>query len=425
MRVSCVIGMQWGDEGKGKIIDYLARDADLVVRYQGGSNAGHTVIVDGEKFVLHLIPSGILWEGKNCLIGNGVVVDPTVLIEEIRSLRERGVETKGRLKISDRAHLVLPSHRLLDMASEKDMGAGRLGTTLRGIGPAYGDKILRRGVRVVDLLNPSALREALERNLSVTNAVLSKVYDMEPVSVDEVFDHYREFGEELREYIVDGIEYLNDCLRDGQKVLLEGAQGTLLDVDFGTYPYVTSSNASVGGICVGAGIPPRVIGKVIGVTKAYTTRVGGGPFPTEIKDQLGDHLREQGGEYGATTGRPRRCGWLDLVVLNYSVRINGVDCLALTKLDVLSGLGKIRVCVSYEYRGTLYRSLPADISVLEEGTPIYEECDGWGDTSSARTRDELPAEAQNYISLIEESTGVGVELISLGQEREQTITEVL
>jgi len=414
-----VLGAQWGDEGKGKIVDLLTPHFSAVARYQGGHNAGHTVYAEGRKFVLHLIPSGILHPSVSCVIGNGVVVDPHALFSEIEELGRLGVAVDGRLVISEKAHLILPYHRELDVLSEARRGERKIGTTSRGIGPAYEDKIGRRGIRVCDLLSDrAALEEEVRENVNARNRIIKDTtLDWKPL-VDELVAH----GERLRPWVADVSVFLAGVMRDGGSVLFEGAQATLLDIDHGTYPFVTSSNASVGGICTGLGVPPRAIGGVLGVAKAYTTRVGEGPLPTELQGDLAERLREGGQEYGASTGRPRRCGWFDAVVVRYSARINGLDALALTKLDVLDGLPEVLLCTGYRTpRGTL-SEFPADLRTLAAAEPIYERLPGWSAPTRGATREEqLPAEARRYIRRLEEVSGVECAVISTGSDRKDTI----
>ncbi|KAA0005766.1 MAG: adenylosuccinate synthase [Thermoplasmata archaeon] len=418
MTVRAVIGTQWGDEGKGKVVDFLCEDADYVVRFQGGSNAGHTIKVGDEKYKFHLLPSGVV-RGKTCVIGNGVVVDPEVFLEEINSLRKRGIEP--RVMVSDRANVIMPYHKILDGAEEAYLGKKRIGTTKRGIGPCYSDKIARKGVRVADLLDENLLRDKLESILPIKEK-LAEIYGVRfDFDIDELVEKYTEYGRKMEPYITDTIAELNRAIREGKNILLEGAQGVMLDIDFGTYPYTTSSNTISGGACTGSGIPPKCIDEVIGVVKAYTTRVGMGPLPTELKDETGEHLQERGGEFGTTTGRARRCGWLDLVVLKHSITISGVDKIALTKLDVLDGLREVKVCVGYEYDGRIMNTVPSDIRILENVKPVYEKLNGWKSVSGATTFENLPREAKNYIKFIEEFLDTEVFLVSTGAEREKTI----
>ncbi|MBI5365988.1 MAG: adenylosuccinate synthase [Planctomycetes bacterium] len=426
MTVTCVIGVQWGDEGKGKIVDLLARGSHFVVRYQGGGNAGHTVVVGREKYVLHLIPSGILHPGVRCVIGNGVVVDPAQFFAEIAELEGRGVRVgAGRLCLSDRAHLVLPYHKQHDQLAEARRSAGKIGTTGRGIGPCYMDKAARIGFRVVDLLNPGRFAAQLATVLAEKNRIATAVYGGEALDGAAVLAEYEGYRERLRPFVTDTATLLQNASEEGKDILLEGAQGTLLDVDFGTYPYVTSSHSDAGGIAAGCGLPARRVDQVIGVVKAYTTRVGSGPFPTELADALGSGLREKGEEYGATTGRARRCGWFDLVACRYSVRLNDVDALAVTKLDVLDELPAIRVATAYELPGGgRTEEFPADVEALEGARPVYHELPGWRrPTGGVRRRVDLPPEARAYLDYLEEALQVPVQIVSVGSEREQTIVE--
>ncbi|MEW5762426.1 MAG: adenylosuccinate synthase [Bacillota bacterium] len=416
-----LVGAQWGDEGKGKITDYLAADADFVVRYQGGNNAGHTVVVGDEVFRLHLIPSGILYPEKTCVIGNGVVIDPAVLIKELDTLAARGVKM-ARLVISERAHVILPYHRYLDELEEDRKGAGRIGTTRRGIGPAYVDKVGRTGIRMADLLDRDVLAQKIRRNLEEKNRLFERVFGAAPLDAEGVIRDYTTYASRLAPLVADASLLLNEAIEQGKNILFEGAQGTLLDVDHGTYPYVTSSNPTAAAAAVGAGIGPTRIDCVVGVVKAYTTRVGEGPFPTELKDETGNRLREGGGEYGTTTGRPRRCGWLDAVIVRYAARINGLDYLAVTKLDVLTGLETVRICRAYRYRGQLLTEFPARLSVLAEAEPVYEELPGWRENiGGVRRYEDLPPQAQEYLDRLTELTGVPVALVGVGSRREQII----
>lgn len=423
MPVHCVVGIQWGDEGKGKIVDELSSWADVVVRYQGGGNAGHTVIINGKKFVLHLIPSGILHENKLCIIGNGVVIDPKQFIEEVEDLRKQGIDVNGKfLKVSERAHLIMPYHRILDKLSELKRGEKKIGTTSRGIGPCYADKFLRTGIRVVDLLDKDLFVSKLRENLNEKNTLIKFYYKENPLSEDDIIKEYDMYREFLNEYSADCVEVLNGHIARDDKILFEGAQGSLLDIDFGTYPYVTSSNSNACGISSGAGISPKKIDKIIGVAKAYITRVGSGPFPTEITDELGEKLREEGAEYGATTGRPRRCGWFDTIACKHSILINGVDTIALTKIDTLSFLDKIKICVAYELNGKQINKFPSSIETLSHCKPVYIEVPGWRkDISHCRKFSELPIEARNYINKLSELLDVRIEIISVGAGREETI----
>ncbi len=417
------IGAQWGDEGKGKIVDHLSPRADLVVRFQGGPNAGHTVIVDGETTILHLIPSGILHARTLNLIGAGVVVDPDVLLKEIADLAERGViVTRERLRISARAHVILSVHRALDQAREQARGRSAIGTTGRGIGPTYEDRVARTGIRILDLLEPESLRERLEILLAERNFLLKELYSVPPIEIEEIYAQALEWGEQLQPLIDDVGVTIDHALREGRSVLLEGAQGTLLDIDHGTYPYVTSSTTLAGGACAGAGIGPTRIDAVLGITKAYTTRVGGGPFPTEDEGPVGAHLRDVGQEFGATTGRTRRCGWLDLVVLRHAVRVNGITALGLLKLDVLRGLPEVRVCVAYRARGRELTEFPASTRELELCEPVYRSFKGWDEPlEEARMFEDLPDPARDYVKWIEDALDVPASLIGVGPERDATI----
>lgn len=417
-----IVGAQWGDEGKGKIVDVMAERADIVARYQGGHNAGHTVVINDQKFVLHLIPSGILHKGKICIIGNGVVIEPGSLISEIEGLKKRGIEVGDNLLISKNAHVIMPYHRVIENVHESRRGSKRIGTTGKGIGPCYVDKIARTGIRMVDLYNPKVLREKLESNLDDINYILINRYNHKGFDIEEIFDQYIRYAEILSIHVADTDIVINDLIEKKKNILFEGAQGTLLDIDHGTYPFVTSSNAIAGGVCTGLGVGPTKIDKVIGIVKAYTTRVGEGPFPTEIKDSLGDMIRERGGEYGATTGRPRRCGWLDLVGLRHAIRVNGISSIVLTKLDILDSLEKIKVCIAYRYKGEIIEGFPKDLLLLQEVEPLYEEIEGWmTDTLGVKDYDRLPGNAKRYINFIEGSLNVSVNLISTGEKREDLI----
>jgi len=417
-----VVGLQWGDEGKGKIVDFLSKKADVVARFQGGHNAGHTVVINNEKFILHVIPSGILYKGKKCLIGNGVVVDPASLIEEINGLRERGIDISKNLFLSKNAHVIMPYHMALDRENEKLRGSKSIGTTGRGIGPAYCDKISRAGIRVADLLQPELFKEKLKANLFHINFLLENLYKATGFQVEEIYSEYMGYAAKLKEYIADTDILINKTISENGNVLFEGAQGTLLDIDHGTYPYVTSSNSIAGGACTGLGVGPTKISGVLGVVKAYTTRVGSGPFPTEIKDSLGEKIREKGGEYGATTGRPRRCGWLDMVILKHSARINGLTGLAITKLDILDGLESIKICTGYKHNGKFHKEFPKEINILQECEPVYEEMEGWStSTLGMKAFNDLPEAAKAYIRKIESMFGVQVQIISTGQKRDELI----
>ncbi|NIO68208.1 MAG: adenylosuccinate synthase [Anaerolineae bacterium] len=416
-----IVGAQWGDEGKGKVTDLLAEQAQVVVRYQGGNNAGHTVVVGQQTLKLHLIPSGIHRPGVLCVIGNGLVIDPRALVAEMDELEANGLDTSG-LRISANAHLVMPYHLMLDGIEEERRGGKSLGTTRRGIGPTYTDKAARYGLRVQDLLDMAVFEEKLGRALEQKNALLTAVYGKESLEMGPILEEYGACAQRLRPHIVDASLLVHKALTRGQNVLFEGAQGTLLDVDHGTYPFVTSSSPVAGGACTGVGVGPRQIDGVIGVSKAYTTRVGAGPFPTELTDAVGDHLLEVGREYGTTTGRPRRCGWFDGVILRYAARVNGLTGLALTKLDVLTGLPSLKICVSYEYDGQVLNEFPYQGAILARCQPIYEEMDGWTEEiSGARAYDELPSQARAYVARLEELAGVPIDIISVGPGREQTI----
>lgn len=417
-----LVGIQWGDEGKGKIIDVLSKDMPYIVRYQGGNNAGHTVWTGGKKFVLHLIPSGILRSGKKCIIGNGVVIDPEVLLGEIRELKKRGINIKDRFYISELAHIIFPYHRLLDQLKEEQRGKARIGTTCRGIGPAYIDKVSRTGIRMIDLLNPDVFREKLKVNVEEINRSLRKFYKKPPISFRSLLKQYLIYSKKLKPYIINTSVMLNDAILKKKSILFEGAQGTILDVDFGTYPFVTSSNSTTGGACTGAGVGPTKIDSAIGVVKAYTTRVGEGPFPTEFNKKMNELIREKGGEYGATTGRPRRCGWLDMVMVRHSIMVNGITDLAITKLDVMTGLDVIKICTAYKYKGRIYKIFPADINILKKAIPIYEELPGWKEdiVNISRFKD-LPRNAKRYIKRMEKLTGVKAKLVSVGLDRDHVI----
>ncbi|GAB2481993.1 adenylosuccinate synthase [Streptosporangium sandarakinum] len=416
-----LVGAQWGDEGKGKATDLLGDRVDYVVRYQGGNNAGHTVVIGDQKYALHLLPTGVLSPNVVPVIGNGVVVDPGVLLSEIDGLSERGVSSE-RLLISADAHLIMPHHKAIDKVTERFLGKARIGTTGRGIGPAYGDKVYRMGVRVQDLLDPGILRKKIEAALQEKNQVLTKLYNRRAIEADKVLEEYLGYAERLKPHIADTSLILNRALDDGKTVLLEGGQGTLLDLDHGTYPFVTSSSPTSGGACAGSGIPPTRLTRVIGILKAYTTRVGSGPFPTELTDEMGEWLRTTGGEYGVTTGRNRRCGWFDAVIARYASRINGVTDFFLTKLDVLSGLERIPVCVAYEVDGVRHDEIPMTQTDFHHAKPVYEEFPGWQeDISGATSFDELPPNAQAYVRALEEMSGARISAIGVGPGRTQTL----
>ncbi len=424
MATVVVVGTQWGDEGKGKIVDLLTEHADLIIRFQGGNNAGHTLVVDGEKYIFHLIPSGILYEGKKCAIGNGVVLDPSVLIEELEELSKRGkAVSPDRFKISFNTHLIMPYHKALDHAREAAKSEGKkIGTTGRGIGPCYEDKIVRNGIKVGDLLDPELFREKLNANVKEKNFLLTKLLNAQGLEPEPIYEQYMKFAERLEPYI-DNVSLLIDRVRtQGGNILFEGAQGTQLDIDHGTYPFVTSSNTVAGGACCGAGIGPSNIDYVVGICKAYTTRVGGGPFPTELFDEIGDTIQKKGAEFGATTGRRRRCGWLDGVVLSDAVRLNGLNGIAITKLDVMSNIDPIRICTGYKVDGTGYNYMPSNIRMVERIEPVYEEVPGWSDDiTNVRSFEDLPQAARDYVRKIEELSNTPVSIISVGPDREQTI----
>ncbi|HTY61136.1 MAG TPA: adenylosuccinate synthase [Acidobacteriota bacterium] len=415
-----IVGAQWGDEGKGKIVDLLTDRFDVVARYQGGNNAGHTVIIHGKKYVLHLIPSGILHPGKLCAIGNGVVIDPFALMKEIAELAAEGITCKGRLFISNRAHVILEYHRLAERGDEERRGQDKIGTTNRGIGPAYEDKMARRGLRVCDLCNPEVLRQHLEENIKIKQAIFPS--SAESLDIEQVYAAARSVGEELSAYVVDIAEFINREIDEGKSVLFEGAQGTMLDVDHGTYPFVTASSAAAGGACTGTGVGPTRIDGVIGISKAYTTRVGGGPFPTELTDAIGEQIRQKGQEYGASTGRPRRCGWFDAVVVRYSRLINNLGTLAITKMDVLDEIGEIKVCTGYRYKGSLLTSFPPELHILEQCRPEYLILKGWKQkTAGIQSFDELPVMAQDYLKRLSDLVKTEVSVVSTGPDRKETI----
>ena len=422
MPVLVVVGAQWGDEGKGKIIDLLTERADIVARYQGGHNAGHTVVVGMEEFILHLIPSGILHRGKKCIIGNGVVVDPAALLKEMDDLKKRGIKIDQSLLISKNAHLIMPYHKALDIASENLKGNKKIGTTGRGIGPAYADKINRKGIRMADLLDPELFREKLAANTGEANFLLDRFYNAPLVHQDQVYEEFMGYAHKLKKYIADTTLVLNEAIAKNKKVLAEGAQGTHLDVDHGTYPFVTSSSPTAGGACTGLGIGPNTIAEVMGIVKAYTTRVGSGPFPTEQENKLGELLRARGREYGATTGRPRRCGWADTLIIRHAVRVNGMTSVAITKLDVLDTLDELKICVGYKYKGKLYEEMPSELTVLEKGVPQYITMPGWRQTTIGITKyRDLPRKARAYVEKLCKLCGVKPAIISTGARRDETI----
>jgi adenylosuccinate synthase len=422
MPAYAVLGAQWGDEGKGKIIDFLSKDADIVARFSGGNNAGHTVFNDDGQFSLHVVPSGISWPKAQCVIGNGVVIDPDVLLGEIEALSQRGVELTGRLAISERAHLIMPYHILLDELAETAAGKGAIGTTRKGIGPAYSDKAARTGIRAADLLDLESLQPRLETILDKNNALITSVYGAEPLAFAAVFDKCRQWADSLTPLIAPVEQIVHEALEAGKNVLLEGAQGALLDLDHGTYPFVTSSNPTIGGACIGLGIPPSYISGIMGVFKAYCTRVGGGPFPTELLDKTGDTIRELAQEFGTTTGRPRRVGWFDAVAARYSVQVNGYTSAVLTRLDVLDGFDSVKICTAYKHKGEVIERFPGGFAALEHCEPVYEEHSGWDSpTASATQVDELPKEARSYVNRLQELIRCPIDIISTGPHRHETI----
>ncbi len=422
MATYVVVGLQYGDEGKGKITDVLSAKSDYVVRFQGGDNAGHTVYAGEEKFVLHLLPSGVLQCKGKCIIANGVVVNPKAFLKEIGQIEEKGMRT-DHVFISRRAHVIMPYHILLDTYREEEEGGTQIGTTKKGIGPCYEDKIARVGIRMVDLLNPEVLAEKIKKNLKTKNSLFEKYFEKPKLDFDEIYNEFLALGETLKDRIVDTEVELNEAIHDGKNILFEGAQAAMLDIDFGTYPYVTSSSPTTGGVCSGAGVPPTSLQNLIGVAKAYTTRVGNGPFPTELNDEIGEEMRKVGHEFGATTGRPRRCGWLDLVSLKHATMINGINNLVITKLDVLSGLSTLKIATKYKTEdGKIIDYFTSSTTKLYNYEPIYEELEGWTeDITNARTYDELPANAKKYIEFIEKHLGINVYLVSVGPERTQNI----
>ncbi|MCM8804833.1 MAG: adenylosuccinate synthase [Candidatus Omnitrophica bacterium] len=420
--VTVVIGTQWGDEGKGKVIDYLAENVDIIARYQGGANAGHTVVVNDKKFIFHLIPSGILYPNKICVIGNGVVIDPVSLFEEIEYLEKSGIDVEKKLFISENAHITLPYHKLLDQIEDKFRGKGKLGTTGRGIGTTYTDKFARIGIRVIDFVDEDVFMEKLKIALELKNYLFKEYYKEEILSPEKIFKEYEIYRKEIKKFVINTSLYLNEEIEKGKKVLAEGAQGTFLDIDFGTYPYVTASNPIAGGACIGLGISPKKIKKIIGVAKAYTTRVGMGPFPTEIKDQIGEKLRKIGDEFGATTGRPRRCGWFDAIIVKFAGIINGIDEIVLTKLDVLTGFKNIKIGIGYKYNNKVINEYPFNSKIFSNCEVIYDEVDGWDeDISKVKKYNDLPENAKRYIEKIEEKIGIRITKISTGSSRNQTI----
>lgn len=415
-----VVGTQWGDEGKGKITDFLSQNAEVVARYQGGNNAGHTIKFDDITYKLHLIPSGIFFDDKICVLGNGMVIDPKAFCEEIAYLHERNISTDN-LRISNRAHIILPYHIKLDILQEEDKGIHKIGTTKKGIGPAYMDKAARCGIRIADLLDKDTFHAKVEQNVKEKNRLFEKVYESEPVNADDIVEEYYAYGKELAQYVTDTSVVLNEALDDGKRVLFEGAQGVMLDIDQGTYPFVTSSNPVAGGVTIGSGVGPSKIDHVVGVSKAYTTRVGDGPFPTELDDEIGDRIRDVGNEYGTTTGRPRRVGWFDSVVVRHAGRVSGITDLSLNSLDVMTGIDTVKICVAYRYKGETLHAFPASLSVLAECEPIYEEMPGWHeDISDVRNLGDLPENARHYLERISQLTGIPLSIFSVGPDRTET-----
>lgn len=416
-----IIGAQWGDEGKGKVIDYLAGEADMVVRAQGGNNAGHTVIVEDKKYTFHLLPSGVLYKDKQNVIGNGVVFDPEGFLKEIEVLEAQGVDTSN-LMIDERVHIIFPYHKKIDTLEEEARGNDLIGTTKKGIGPCYMDKIERSGIRLGEMMDKEHFKERLFHQVERKNKIIEKIYDEKGFDAQEIYNTYCQYADKIRKYVKDTTGYVHEALTKGDKVLFEGAQGTLLDIDLGTYPYVTSSHPTSGGFCIGAGVGPKMIGEVIGVVKAYTTRVGKGPFPTELENEVGDLIRTKGREFGTTTGRPRRCGWFDGVMVRYTARVNGLTSISLMLMDVLSGFDKINMCVGYEYNGEVIENFPANLKILSQCKPIYKELDGWHeDISQVERFEDLPKNAKKYIEAIEAYVGVPVKIVSVGPKRSQTI----
>lgn len=415
-----VVGTQWGDEGKGKITDFLSKKADAIARYSGGDNAGHTIQFAGETYKLHLIPSGIFYGDKSSVMGNGMVINPKSLVKELTGLQERGINTDN-LKISNRAHVILPYHVYQDQVDEESRGDAKIGTTNKGIGPCYTDKVQRIGIRIADLLDKEIFEQKLRANLELKNRLFVKFYEVAPLNFDDMFEEFYEYGQQIAKYVTDTSKVLNDVIEEGGHVLFEGAQGALLDVDFGTYPYVTSSNPIAGGVTTGTGVGPSLVDRVIGVSKAYTSRVGDGPFPTELFDEVGHQIREVGREYGTTTGRPRRVGWFDTVVVRHSRRVSGITDLALNSIDVLSGLETVKICTAYEYNGEIITEYPANLHVIEACKPVYEELPGWSeDVTGCRTLEELPENALNYVKRVSELTGIRIATFSVGPDRDQT-----
>jgi adenylosuccinate synthase len=421
-KTAVIVGAQWGDEGKGKIVDVLSENFDVVARYAGGHNAGHTVIIKGKKYVLQLIPCGVLRPGRKSVIGNGVVLDPFAFMKEVKMVRDAGLDVDGRLFVSNRAQVILPYHRMIELAAENAPGRVKIGTTSRGIGPAYEDKMKRSGLRVVDLLNNDILKTHIENACREKNTIAHALFNSEPLDPDTMFREYSEIAEKVRPFVADTAALLNKTLRAGGSIMFEGAQGTMLDIDHGTYPFVTSSSATSGGAVIGTGVAPNAIQTVIGITKAYCTRVGGGPFPTEIHDAVGDELRKRGNEYGAVTGRPRRCGWVDLPLLRYAQAINGVNWWVVTKMDVLDTLDTIPVCVGYKLNGKKTEEIPADAGTMDKLEPVYEKLPGWKQSTEGIVEwDKLPKKARNYLTFLEEESGAKIGMVSTGPDREQTM----
>jgi adenylosuccinate synthase len=415
-----VVGTQWGDEGKGKITDFLSENAEVIARYQGGNNAGHTIKFNGETYKLHLIPSGIFYKEKISVVGNGMVVDPKAIIEELKYLHDRNINTDN-LRISNRAHVILPYHLKLDEVEEESKGANKIGTTKKGIGPAYMDKAARTGIRIADLLDKEVFEEKLARNLIEKNRLLERIYETEGFKLEDILDEYYEYGQQIKKYVCDTSVVLNDALDEGRRVLFEGAQGVMLDIDQGTYPFVTSSNPVAGGVTIGSGVGPTKIKHVVGVSKAYTSRVGDGPFPTELNDEIGHHIREVGREYGTTTGRPRRVGWFDSVVVRHARRVSGITDLSLNSIDVLTGIETVKICVAYKYKGEVIEEFPASLKVLADCEPVYEELPGWSeDITGCKTLSELPENARHYLERVSQLTGIPLSMFSVGPDRTQT-----
>jgi len=420
MSTVVIVGTQWGDEGKGKITDFLAESAEVVARYQGGNNAGHTILIEDKKYKVHLIPSGIFYSNKICVIGNGMVINPAALIEEMEYIRANGFSIDN-LRISDRAHVIMPYHLLLDGLEEDSKGDNKIGTTRKGIGPCYMDKAARNGIRIADLMDAQEFESKLRRLVAEKNRLIEQVYGAQGLNADAILAEYLAYAEAIRPHVVDTSVVLNDAIDEGRRVLFEGAQGVMLDIDQGTYPFVTSSNPTAGGVCIGSGVGPTKIHQIIGVAKAYTSRVGDGPFPTELENETGDYIREKGHEYGTTTGRPRRVGWFDSVVVRHARRVSGITGLSLNSIDVLSGLETVKICTGYMYRGELIEHYPASLKMLAECTPVYEELPGWSeDITGARSLNDLPENARHYVERVSQLTGIPIAIFSVGRNREQT-----